>query len=170
MGEGIRPTLYAPLILRPGFSRRLALYLLAGHGLALTALLPLPLPLGIRVAGILLILASLAYNALLHLWRRLPWAIREAVWDGLGVWHLEFPSGARVTAQLLPHSWVSLGLVILDFRLSPWHRRALVLPADALPSDRLRQLRVRLRLERANPKEDSGTAESPSSSRQGGGI
>lgn len=157
MGEGARPALYAPLILCPRFSRCLAFYLLCIHGLALAALFPLPLPVPVHLGGVLLILTSLGHSALLHLFRRVPWAIREAIWDGMGVWRLRFHSGQQVTAQLLPQSWVSLRLVVLTFRLGPWRRHALVLPTDTLPPELLRQLRVRLKLDHGNTDPSAGT-------------
>ena len=139
---------YAPLRLDPGRSPRLAAFLLLVHGLALAALVITPLPLWLRLGLGLLLMAGLIYGFTLHIARGTPWAITRAVWDELGLWRLTLASGRTLEAQLQPDSFVTLPLVVLNFRTGPWwSRRSLILTGDAVDPELLRKLRVRLKLE-----------------------
>jgi toxin CptA len=134
---------HAPLELRLHRSRRLALLVFASHTLAVAALALMPLPLWLRLIG----LGGVAFS----LWRTVQRfllggaaAVTGVNWDEAGVWTLEFGSGARQPAELLGDSYLSLHLVILNFRVGG-RRRSLVLFPDAAAPDELRRLRVRLR-------------------------
>ena len=143
-----RHPVYAPLRLQPGPSRYLALFLILAHGLALATLVITPLPLWIRTVLGLLLAASLIHGFRRHVTRRSSGSITTAVWDELGLWRLTLAFGRTLEAQLLPDSFVTLPLVVLNFRTgSRWGRRSLVLVNDAEDAERLRQLRVRLKLE-----------------------
>lgn len=146
-----RVSLYAPLTLRPGVSRRLTVLVWTVHLAALPVLLPLPLPFWAK-GGLLLGLAvSLYHSHRTHIARAAPRAIREAIWDETGAWRLSLAGGDLVRADLLPDSYVSLSLVVLNFRTRERRRMGLILPADALPPHYLRRLRVRLKLEYGKP-------------------
>jgi toxin CptA len=139
---------YAPLRLQPGRSLRLAAFLLLVHVLSLAALVITPLPLWLRLGLGLLLMASLIHGHGLHIARGSPRAITRAVWDELGLWRLTLASGRTLEAQLLPDSFVTLPLVVLNFRAGPWcSRRSLILSGDAVDPELLRKLRVRLKLE-----------------------
>lgn len=139
---------YAPLRLEPGRSPRLAAFLLLVHGLALAALMAAPLSLWVRLGLGLVLVASLIHGHALHIARASPRVITRAVWDELGLWRLTLASGRTLEAQLLPDSFVTLPLVVLNFRTGPWwSRRGLVLTGDAVDPELLRKLRVRLKLE-----------------------
>ncbi len=139
---------YAPLRLQPGRSRSLAAFLLLVHGLSVAALVITPLPLWLQLGLGLLLMASLIHGYALHIFRAAPQAITTAVWDELGLWRVTLASGRTLEAQLLPDSFVTLPLVVLNFRTGPWwSRRSLVLAGDAMDPELLRKLRVRLKLE-----------------------
>ncbi len=131
-----------PLHLEPRPSRGLARLLYAFH--LATALLLLALPLNPVWCGALLLgtAGSLAY------WRvriRPPYRlIREP--EGRWLW-LERAGDEPRPLRLSPDSYVSRWLVILNFRdeLSG-ASLSVPLPADSLPPERQRQLRVSLRV------------------------
>jgi toxin CptA len=135
-----------PLHLRPGISRRLGQFLILTHGTAAVAALLLPIPWYARAGLIGVLAADLGYQAGRHLVRRLPWAVCEAVWESDGSWMLTLSSGEQREARLLSTSFVSVPLIVLNFRCGRWRRCSLVLPRDSLDPDLLRRLRVRLRL------------------------
>ncbi len=139
---------YTPLRLQPGRSPRLTAFLLLVHCLALAVLTAVSLPLWAWVGLVLALMVSLIHGYALHIARGSPWAITRAVWDELGLWRLTLASGQTLEAQLLPDSFVTLPLVVLNFRAGPWwRRRSLVLSSDAMDTELLRKLRVRLKLE-----------------------
>ncbi|MEA3277511.1 MAG: protein YgfX [Pseudomonadota bacterium] len=135
-----------PLRIRPGFSRRLAGFVLVTHAAALTSVALLPVAWYVRLTLALTVLGSLAYQSAVHLIRTAPWAVREALRESDGTWTLILASGARVDANLSPSTLVTTGLVVLNFRCGGWRLRSLVLLPDALNENELRRLRVRLRL------------------------
>ncbi|EXJ13620.1 protein YgfX [Imhoffiella purpurea] len=135
-----------PLVLRPGPSRRFLIYALAVHSAA-AMLLPV-LPIGWwRLALLLPILLSAIHLHAVHLSRRAPWSVVGLVWESDGAWTLTLRSGRRLGATLLHSTFVSLGLVVLRFRVGRWWRLSVPLFADALEPERMRRLRVLLNTE-----------------------
>jgi len=137
------------LVIRPGVSRRLALFVLAAHGLTLAVVVHLPLPLSGRTGLALAVLVGLALSLggpVRHLW---PWSVREAVWHPDGTWSLTLVKGGAQDGRLLGSTYVSPALVALNFRCGRWRTRSLILMPDNLEPDLLRRLRVRLWLEGA---------------------
>ncbi len=139
--------LYSPLRLQPQSSRRLALYLLSIHALAALSLLAVPMPLWLKPGLLLLLAGSLDWSYRMQVKRSAQASIVDALWDGEGHWELTLRSGERIQAELLPDSFITLSLVVLNFSTSRWRRRSLVLTTDNTDPDLLRKLRVRLRLE-----------------------
>jgi len=135
----------APLYFRPGTSRGLAGFLILTHAAAAAAIAPLPIPWYARAGLLALVVASLGYQGGMHLLRRLPWAVREALLESEGSWVLTLASGRRVEALLLPSSFLSAPVIVLNFRRDRWLPCALVLTSDSVDPDLLRRLRVRLR-------------------------
>jgi toxin CptA len=119
--------------------------LLMTHGLALLVSLLLPLAWPCRLALASLVAGSLYLSAGTHLWRHLPFAIREVRWSPDGYWTLVFTRGERRRARLLPRSYVHPRLVILSFRIGRWRLQHLLLTSDNVDATLLRRLRVRLR-------------------------
>lgn len=113
---------------------------------AVTAML-LPIPGWLTVGLQLLLAASLVRTYRNHIAKSAPRAIVEALWDIDGQWLLTLASGDVVEAKLRPDSFVSVPLVVLNFKTAPWWRNSsLLLTGDALDKDLLRKLRVRLKL------------------------
>jgi len=148
---------YAPLRLQPGPSARLTLFLLLVHALALAVLMVTPLSLWVRIGLALLLVVNLFHGLGRHAVRRSSQAIATAVWDELGLWRLTLVSGRTLEAELLPDSFVTLSLVVLNFRTDGrWGRRSLVLTSDSEDPERLRRLRVRVKLEYRQETAGSG--------------
>ncbi len=161
---GHRTPLYAPLRLRPGVSRQLTLYVWAIHLLALPGLMLIPLSPWLKVCIIMLLASSLFCIHRRHIGRQSPQAIEEAIWDEQGIWHLRLASGDTLEADLFPDSFVSLTLVLLNFRAVRYHR-SLILAPGALDRDTLRRLRVRLKLDYGKPGDGSEGLRIPSARR-----
>lgn len=155
-----------PLLqLRPRPSRWLPLLVVLTHALALTAIAVLPLDWGWRLILAAMVVASLWHGIEGPVRRRLPWSIREAHWHADGHWELRRADGQVLAAPLSPSTYVGQALVILNFQWPlwspPWRRPILVLPADALETDTLRRLRLRLRIEGVPPRDNDEAARSP---------
>ena len=136
-----------PLYLRPGSSRRLLLFLLVAHGSALALIATLTLDWWWRAVLAAAVLSGLAYSCAADVLYRLPWGVREALWAPDGSWTLTLVSGRELEATILPATFSSTWLVVLNFRCGRWPWCSLPLFPDALDADQLRRLRVRLRLE-----------------------
>jgi hypothetical protein len=149
--HGERP----PLRIRPRPSRRLALSLLVGHLAALAVVFAIPLGWYWRLGLAAAVLAGLAYGICAHVLYLAPWTVREATWGPDGTWTLALVSGRRVDARLLPSTYVTRGLQVLNFRTGRLRTRTLTLLPDAVDGDLLRRLRVRLRLEGARTLSDT---------------
>jgi toxin CptA len=149
-----------PLLIEPGFSRQLAWLVGLTHFAAAAVVLVLQLGLTSFLL-LLLVLASAFYIGYVDVLRRAPWSIRSAIWNPDGTWQIHFVSGAEREVQLTPATFITLPLVVLNFRLGHLHRRALPVFADALHPDQLRRLRQRLRIEGAtlmDPSRKQGSA------------
>ena len=92
------------------------------------------------------VLASLVNAMAAQVLYQAPWALREATWKSDGAWILTLVSGQQIETRLLPSTFVTPRLVLLNFRRGRWRSRTMVLPPDTLDADLLRRLRVRLRL------------------------
>jgi len=133
-----------PLQFEIGPSRRMAGWLLLLHAAALpvVALLPLPWPARLALAGAVLL--SLAWYWRLHVSPHYPQAVRGLRWEADGNCILLLACGEQLTARLAGRAFVLPWLVILYFNGRP---RRLVLLPDMLAAQQFRQLRVRLRME-----------------------
>ena len=132
--------------LRPRPSRLLAFYLSVAHlaALCMIALLSIGMVFQLLLGGLVLL-------SLIHYWRRdlLGFGrgvVHGAEWGTDGDWTLETGDGHHGGAVLCTRPFVHPLLVILNFKSVSGRRHRLVLPMDAVDSDVLRQLRVRLRL------------------------
>lgn len=134
-----------PTVLRPGFSRLLAGFVLVSHLAALAVTVLLPVAWFWRAGLGLLVLSGLVYQWTMHVRPAQQHALLEAVWEADGTWTLIPVSGTPVTATLLSSTFVGVGLVVLNLRRSRRRVCSMVLLPDNLDSDLLRRLRVRLR-------------------------
>jgi len=135
-----------PLRIRPRPSRILAIFLLATHGVALSVAGVLPLDWYWRIGLAILVFTSLGNVIGTRVLFLIPWAGREAIWEPDGTWTLTLVSGQQIEVRLLPSTFVTPGLSVLNPRCGRWRSRAMVLLPDSLDPDLLRRLRVRLRL------------------------
>lgn len=120
-------------------SRQLAIFLVAGHGLAGLSVWFSALPAWACLLMDLLLLGALYFNLRRH-WRA---GIRQLRFDGEG-WWLADRSGEQpldLRGERLVTSW----LIVLNFITAAGRRIALVLPPDSASADDLRRLRVALR-------------------------
>lgn len=128
------------------------------HAAAAAAALALPVHWAVRGGLVLLTAAGLAHGLALHILRRAPWAVTGALWEPDGTWTLTLASGREVEARLLPSTFVTNALIVLNLRCGRWRTCTLVLPGDSLDPDLLRRLRARLR---ATAPETAGASEGP---------
>jgi len=135
-----------PLRVRPGISWRLGIFVTSIHGFALVAVYMLPMTVLQRCALAVAVMLGLAYEFAGQVMHRLPWSLCEAVWRPDGGWSLKLASGRELDGHLLPSTYVSPSLVVLRFRCGHLRTCSLLLLPDNLQPDRLRRLRVRLRL------------------------
>ena len=135
----------SPLVLEPGVSRYLILYLIVIHTLALAVVAaPLNIPVALRLA----IAVAIVISFIGH-WRRTrvndPARIHRLVWEADDDWTLWSNDSTELVGQLRPDSYESIWLVILRLQLQQGGRRTLVLLPDMLDRQSFRRLRVRLR-------------------------
>jgi len=135
-----------PLRVRPRTSRRLAVFLLTIHFAALAVVFALPLNGYLRTGLAASVLVALAYSVGVHILYLVSSAVREATWGSDGVWTLTLASGEQIEARLLPSTYVTGNLLVLNFRRARWWSRSLVLLPDSLDATLLRRLRARVRL------------------------
>lgn len=128
---------------------------MATHGTALAVAIAIPLDWYWRAGLAVAVLASLVNAMAMQVLFMAPSALREATWKSDGAWILTLVSGEQIEARLLPSTFVTPRLVLLNFRRGRWRSRTMVIPPDALDADLLRRLRVRLRLYGA--EEDANT-------------
>ncbi len=144
-----------PLRIRPRPSRSLAAFVALAYGATLSLVFVIPLGWYWRALLAVVVLSGLSYAFLAQVLYLVPRAVREAAWASDGTWTLTLVSGKRIEARLLPSTYVTERLLVLNFRCGSWQHRALVLLPDALEGELLRRLRVRLRL--FGVQSDAGT-------------
>ena len=141
-------TKYAqPLRLHPKPSRILISLLSAGHLGAVLVLIPLDLPLLVK----LLIAAVLAVSLWVAL-RKQPGSVAEGgvrslIWQADGQWLLETADGEQWPATLHQSTYVHPWMVVLNFRQEGKPGLlSVVLAPDSLDAETFRELRVRLKV------------------------
>ncbi|MCG6862996.1 MAG: hypothetical protein LJE70_17230 [Chromatiaceae bacterium] len=135
-----------PLRIRPRFSRLLTVFLSAIHGAALILVFAIPLDWYWQAGIATLVISGFVYAMGDQVLFMVPWAVREATWRSDGTWTLTLVSGEQIEARLLASTFVSLRLLVLNFRCGLWYSRTVVLAPDALDAQLLRRLRVQLKL------------------------
>jgi len=138
-------TYVSPLVLEPGISRYLILYLVVIHTLALALVAtPLNLPAALRFGIAIMIVISFIWQ-----WRRTrvndPARIHRLVWEADDDWALWCNDSTELVGQLRPDSYESTWLVILRLQLQQGGRRTVVILPDMLDQQSFRRLRVRMR-------------------------
>jgi len=119
-----------------------------GHLLALIACLMLAVSGGVKLALLLLCLAHGAWIMPRQVLLSHPSAVQGLRRDRSG-WQLWSKRAGWHPVQLRHDSVALPGLVILRYRRpGQWFSRSLCVPADAMPADQHRRLRVRLKFSR----------------------
>ena len=134
------------LRIEPGFSSRLALFVVLSHvaGLIAAAVLPVAVPL--RLALGLLVVISLVYAFNAHVLRRGRSALTAVELDSVAGWSLYTSEGVVKNASLHPSSFIRPWLMVLNFSVGRFGSRSMILSPDAVDRDSLRRLRVQLRI------------------------
>lgn len=134
------------LDLELGFSRTLTALLGLAHLLSLLLIWVMPLGLGLELFSACLVVASCAFHLWRDCFRRAPGAIVRLRVDMQGHYSYQIQNGAWHEAHLLPTSFVTPWLSVLNFRPEGSRRiRHAVLFPDALDPEAYRKLRVRLK-------------------------
>jgi hypothetical protein len=134
------------LLRRP--SRELAAWTFLIHAAALGALAAVRLP-DWAVAGLAAaVLVSAITISRQHVTLRAARAVTRLVWTRDGEWLLSDAGGRALPADLQPGAFVTLRLVVLNFRLGDGRRSTVLLTRDNCDAVQLRRLRARLRSER----------------------
>lgn len=129
-------------------SRQLLVAYLVVLGLALLAIALLDAPWWVRLAALLAVLGQAAWALPRDILLTSGRAWRGLRRDGDG-WQLWRPTGGWQAIQLRPDSLALPQLVVLRYRRpGQWFSRGLCIPADALPADIHRRLRLRLKFSR----------------------
>lgn len=124
----------------------MAALLAAMHLGAAVPLALVPLAPGLRAAGALALLGSLAWYLVRHAWGRRSTAVEELELATDGSFSVRLRGGAFVPAVVRDHSVVLPWLATLQLGLDGRrHDLALVLLPDMLPADDFRRLRSWLR-------------------------
>jgi hypothetical protein len=135
-----------PIKITRRFSIWLAGYILLAHLFALILVFMLDLDLFLTLGLIALILVSLIYHWRKELLQLRANSVIGLEWSNNMGWQVRLRSGSNLKADLLPTSLVSRWLVILNFKTNNSGRHSIAIPADAIDSNLLRQLKVLLKM------------------------
>lgn len=135
-----------PIKIDLGFSVWMAGYLLSIHLLALVLLFLLDLGIYFSFCLFALITYSLVYHWQRDLQRYQPNSIIGVDWNYDRGWLVRLGDGNKLQAELLATSLVSRWLVILHFKTESAGKQRLVVMGDAIDSNRLRKLKVLLKM------------------------
>ena len=145
------PKYASPLVLKPETSRVFVGVFLAAHLGAVLAVLPLDLSIEIKI-GLLAILATSMFAVL----RSKGLAnVKYLTWKEGNEWVLELGDGSQYETHLLPSSYVSPWLVVLNFeKTNESKKRSVTLFRGALDPESFRRLRVRLCIEKGEKTDE----------------
>ncbi len=142
MWQTLSTTYATPLLLEPGSSRTLRVWLIIIHVVAIVLLPFLSLPAGAGLIMLLLILFSL-WQAI----RPRPDSVSAVRWNEARSCRLSLASGQDIEARLMPQVFMLPWLVIMRFKSNRKRVHHLVLLPDMLEPGVFRRLRVRLMIE-----------------------
>lgn len=132
------------LIFKPSYY---LLAILAGMGLGcLLILLLVPMPVLMKLALMLLVLCSTAYNIFKYALLRLPGSCLQLRMTADSQCFVTLEDGTETEVQIQPHSFVASYLTIINYKQPGkfWQQHAVILP-DSLDAEAFRMLRVNLR-------------------------
>jgi toxin CptA len=128
------------------FSFMLAALLLFMHGVAIGSIWLVPVASAAKIAATICLVLSLLYAWRHSVLRRGVKAIQAMRWQGENEFFVQGGDGLWQEVELLPSSFVSAYLVVLNLRMAEERlaRYVVILP-DGIEAEQFRQLRVNLR-------------------------
>ena len=135
------------MLLEPGPSRILRVWLILVHVVAITILPFISLPVWPRLIILLLILFSLWRAIRMHITLGYPDSVCAVQWREARSCQLRLSSGRDIEARLMPQVFMLPWLVIMHFKSDRRRLHHLVLLPDMLEPEVFRRLRVRLMIE-----------------------
>ena len=123
-------------------------FLLLTHLVALLLTATLPLQWWAEGLIAIIVVSSLIYSIEKRVYYKTRKAIRELRTDDGRTWYLTETNGQELSAMLTGDSVVTMGLLILNFRLENKRRRSVLIFNDAVDKSTFRQLRVILLAQR----------------------
>lgn len=132
------------ITLRPSYL--LALLLVVMHALALASTWLVPLVLAAKIGTAVVLTSSLALSLQQHVWRAGKRSVHAIRLNGECDMSLQRQDGVWLEVTLLPSSFISPYLTVLNLSLEGERRaRHVVILPDAMDAEQFRQLRVWLR-------------------------
>jgi hypothetical protein len=147
MWQTLSRTYATPLLLEPGPSRSLRVWLILVHVVAIMILPFMSLSVWVGLIILLLMLLSLWRAIRMHITSRHPDSVRAVQWREARSCQLYLSSGRDIEARLMPQVFMLPWLVIMHFRSGRGRVHHLVLLPDMLEPEVFRRLRVRLMIE-----------------------
>lgn len=140
----------SPLVLEPDPSRIYLALMLFMHLGAMAVVIPLNLYWMIKIVLWTVLLVSLVFVVR----KQGMGDMQSLTWKEGNDWLMHLKDGTKIEAQLLPSTYVSPWLVVLNFRkIEDRGNRSVTLFRDALEKELFRKLRVRLALEKVGDEE-----------------
>ncbi|MDH5218113.1 MAG: hypothetical protein OEX19_10480 [Gammaproteobacteria bacterium] len=136
----------APLRLKPSVSFLLTTILVVVYFGAVLIVFVVPIPIGFSISLAVVAAASGVYVIRRYALLIAPNSIVMAIMEGDGGWLVRQKNGEEYRVSLLKDTFVSLPLVVLNFRKDEKKRFGMILVRGMLTDEVFRQLRVRLRL------------------------
>ena len=135
----------APLRLKPSVSFLLTAILVVVYFGAAFVVFIVPIPIGFSVFLAVIAIASGVYVIRRYALLIAPNSIVLAIMEGDGGWLIKQKNGEEHRVSMLKDSFVSLPLVVLNFKEAEKRRFSMILVRGMLSDESFRQLRVRLR-------------------------
>ena len=140
------PPFAAPLSLELSSSRRLLLFLVIAHFLALLFTAWLSVLWWLRLLLSCLVFASFLFYFFRDVRRQLNFSIVSATWQCDGSWLLDLRDGRVLAAELVADTFFTRSIIILNFKLTNMRGvRSIFLFSDSLSAEIWRRLCVRLK-------------------------
>lgn len=117
---------------------------------ALLIIFLIEIPLWVKILAVFFLLFSLMLTLRQHVFRAVPDAIANLVWEEGDDWIMSLKNGNQLGAKMTTSRFISPWMTVLNFVDESKRKRAVVLLADSLNKESFRQLRVRLRVGRSS--------------------
>lgn len=145
-------TYAAPLALEITASVPFALLLVCVHVGAVAVLVMLPVAQELIAVLAFLAAAHALYATRRHALLRDAKSVVKVLWDTQDEWTLTRRDGTTCSARLLPGSYRHPLLTVLNFKVSTWRRRSVIIFPQRVNAESFRQLRVRMLLVSSSPE------------------